>query len=247
MTARSRTRLTLGIAVLVIAVAAMVTGLIAAGTAIGIHAVVGQTGVLAENLGVIDAPAPNSAVVVDGVEASVTAQGLPKTVEDLLLAAGADIDGLIRSSGTFVLLATPTQEGDAFLGIADPTLVTAYVANAPHAVAQRDASGTWRTIGVSGDATLAPPAGAVPWIASSAGRPAQVDADGLSGRSLVVMRPDAAPGVSAELRLEYRVADAPRALRTSAVTAAAGCLGGLALALLGAWLVVGPRRQGRHA
>lgn len=247
MTARSSTRLVLGIIALVVATLSIVTGLIAAGTAVAIHAVVGQTGTLAEDLGVIEAPAPNVAVVVDGVEASVTAEGLPRTVEDLLMASGADVDGLIRSSGTFVLLATAAQDGDVFLGIADPSVVDTYLAGAPRTVAERGADGTWRTVEVPGDATIAPPAGAAAWAAASAGRPAEVDADGLPGRTLVIMRPDATPGVSSAVRLEYRVPDAPRALRTSAVTAAAGCIAGLALALLGAWLVVGPRPPGRHA
>lgn len=247
MTARSRTRFVLGIAALVVGTVAIVIGLIAAGTAIGIHAVVGQTGVLAEDLGVIDAPAPNVAVVVEGVEASVTAEGLPRTLEDLLMASGADVDGLIASTGTFMLLATDTHQGDTFLGIADAPAVRAYLSGAPHALARRGDDGRWRTSDVPGDGAVAMPPAAATWSSASIGRPAMVDATSLPGRALVIMRPDASAGVSADLRLEYRVPDAPRALRASAVTAAAGCLGGLALAVIGAWLVVGPRPRGRHA
>lgn len=247
MTAWSRLRIALGIVTLVVATLSIVIGLVAAAAAIGVHTLVGRSGVLAQDLGVIEAPEPSVAVLVDGVEARVSAEGVPRTVEELLVLAGTDTDAVVTTYGTFVLLATPTGEGDAFMGIAAPGDVDAYLDGAAYAVAERSDDGAWRTLDVPGDATPGAPGTSMTWTGASSGRPAMLDANGLAGRTLVVMRPDASPGVSADLRLEYRVPDAPRALRASAVTAAGACVGGLLLVLLGAWLVVGPRPPGRHA
>jgi len=247
MTGWSRARIALGIAVVMAASTSILVSLIAAGAAAGLHAVVGQSGVLGQDLGVLAADPPGVAVLVDGVEASISADGVPGSAADALALAGTSTDDLVAAYGDFVLLATPTEQGDVFLGIADPGAVDGYLVGAPYAVAERGPDGMWRSVDVPGQATPSPPGTAVPWTAASTGRPAMLDANGLTGRTLVLMRPDASPGVSADLRLEYRVPQAPRALQSLAIVAGACGVGGLLLLLLGCWLVVGRRPPGRHA
>jgi len=247
MTGWSRVRLGLGIVVVVIATASILVGLVAAAAAAGVHAVVGQSGILGQNLGVLAATPPGVAVLVDGVEASISADGMPRTAADALAWTGTSADDLVAEYGDFVLLAVPTGEGEAFLGIADPSAIDAYLVGAPYVVAERGADGAWRSVDVPGDGSPSAPGAAIAWTAASTGRPAVLDADGLAGRTLVLMRPDASPGVSADLRLEYRVPQAPRALQSLAIVAGACGVGGLLLALLGCWLIVGRRPPGRHA
>jgi len=241
-----RIRIAAGVLVIVAATAAIITGLVATAAAAGLYTVVGRSGVLSQDLGTVEASAPEVAVLIDGVEASVSAQGVPPSVEDALVLFGTDTDALVKTYGDFVLLATPQDNGDVFLGIAPPAEVDAYLDGAGYAVAERAPDGGWLAVGVPGAARPAAPGTAVTWSAASSGRPAQLDAGGLAGRTLVVMRPDAEPGLRADLRLEYRVPRAPQALRASALTAASASVGGLLLLLLGSWLVVGPRPAGRH-
>ncbi|MFM8775238.1 MAG: hypothetical protein ACKOFP_15775 [Actinomycetota bacterium] len=248
MTGRSWLRMTVGVIALVIGTLAIAVGVAAAGSAIALHAVVGRAGVLGESLGTVGAAPPTAAIVINGVAPSVSTDGLPGRIEGAITAAGIDIDALIRGEGDFVLLAArPDKSGDVFLGIAPSGAVDAYLDGTPYAVAERPDGGAWGIVDVAGGSTPALPDAALDWTSKAVGSPAEIDAGSLEGRALVIMHPDASPGVQADLRLEYRVAHAPRTLQSAAVTATAAGLGGLLLVLLGASLVAGPRPQGRHA
>lgn len=241
-------RISLGIAALALGTVAILAGIAATGVVASILTLVGQTGTVSQDMGTVAGGPADSAVIIDGVEAAITVGALPSMVTDALATAGTSPEQLIRERGTFVLLATAPTAGDVFIGLSDPGPVDDYLYGHPYAVAELAPDRTWRTLSVPGMGTPQPPAEQA-WTASAAGRPAQLPAASLSGQTLVLMRPDATAPAAADLRLEYRVPEAPSVLRSSAITAAASAAGGLLLILLGAWLVVGPRRrpQGKHA
>jgi len=248
MTGRSWLRLTVGVVALVIGTLAIAVGVAAAGSAMALHAVVGRAGVLGQSLGTVGAPPPTAAIVITGVVPSISTDGLPARIESAMTAAGIDIDALIRAEGDFVLLAArPDKSGDVFVGIAPSGAVDAFLGGTPYAVAERHDGGTWGIVDVPGNSTPTPPDAALDWTRKAVGSPAEIDAGSLDGRALVIMHPDASPGVKTDLRLEYRLAQASRTLQSAAVTATAAGLGGLLLVLLGASLIAGPRPRGRHA
>ena len=241
-------RITLGIAALVLGTVAMIAGIGATGVAASIVTLVGRSGTVSQDMGTVAGGPADSAVIIDGVEAAITAGALPAVITDTLAIADTSPEQLIRERGAFVLLATAPTAGDVFVGLSDPGPVDDYLYGHPYAVAELARDRTWRTLSVPGTGTPPPPVEQT-WTASAVGHPAQLPAASLSGQTLVLMRPDATAPAAADLRLEYRVPEAPAVLRSSAITAAAAAVGGLLLVLLGAWLVVGPRRrpQGKHA
>ena len=246
MTAWTRVRVTAGIIVVVLGSMSILTGMASTGIVASIVSLVGRTGVVQQPLGTVTTDPAGTAIIIDGVEASVSAGSLPDSVRDLLALAGSSPERLLEDQGELVLVGTPRAEGDAFLGTASPGDVDDYLFGHPYSVAER--MGTdWPTINVPGDGQPASPAEQSFWEAKATGSPVEIPASGLGGLTLVAMNTDSNPGVALDLRLEYRVPDAPLAIESSAITAAAACVGGLLLVLLGAWLVVGPRGRGRHA
>ena len=241
----TRVRVGLGILLVVAGTVAILAGLGSAATVASIDRLVGRTGVVSQDMGTVSGGAGDSAIIIDGVTADIRAGDFPSWFDDALALGGTSADRLIRDNGAFVLLATPPGQEEAFLGLGTPADVDDYLFGHAYAVAELDGPAAWRTLSVPGDGTPGSP-GSRTWAASAVGRPAELPAADLTGLTLVVMRPDAAAPVSTDLRLEYRVPQAPVALRTAATTAAAAGIGGLLLVLLGAWLVVG-RRRGRHA
>lgn len=246
MGARGGVRIAGGVIALLAGTACLGAAVVSAGSVAAIDSLVGRSGVVTRDMGTVSGSPADVAVVVDGVEARITADGVPPGLPELLSLAGTSPQQLIDQRGSFVLLATPTADGDAFLGTGSPGAIDDYLFGHPYAVAEL-AGGTWTTVSVPGEGSPGLPETAGAWGAQARGRPAELPASSLAGQTLVVMSPDARPGVSTDLRLEYRVPDAPSALRSAAVTAAAAGIGGLLLVLLGAWLVVGRRPRGRHA
>lgn len=242
----ARLRIALGIAALVLGVLAILCGLGAASAVAGIDMLVGRSGVVTRDMGTVAGAQGDVAVIVDGVKADITAGDLPPLLLSGLDLVGTSPAALIAEHGTFTLLATPPGPGDAFLALGSPAEVDGYLFGHPYAVAELESNGSWREISVPGDGAPAPPTGQT-WVRAAQGRPAQLPAGDLAGQTLVVMRPDASPPAAADLRLEYRVPEAPSAIRSAAVTAAASGVGGILLILLGAWCVVGRRPRGRHA
>ena len=241
-------RIILGVGALVLGTIVMIAGVGATGVVASIVTLVGRSGTVTQDMGTVAGGPTDSAVIIDGVEAAITAGALPAVVGDALAIAGTSPEQLIRERGTFVLLATAPTAGDVFVGLSAPGPVDDYLYGHPYAVAELASDRTWRTLSVPGIGIPPPPIEQA-WAVSAVGRPAQLPAASLSGQTLVVMRPDATAPAAADLRLEYRVPEAPSVLRSSAITAVASTIGGLLLVLLGAWLVVGPRRRppGKHA
>lgn len=242
----ARLRIALGVAALVLGVLAILCGLGSASAVAGIDMLVGRSGVVMRDMGMVSGGPGDVAVVVDGVKADITAGDLPPLVTRGLDLAGTSPGALIAENGTFTLLATPPGPGEAFLALGSPADVDDYLYGHPYAVAELESGGSWREISVPGEGSPPPPT-EHDWVRSASGRPAQLPAGDLAGQTLVVMRSDAAAPAAADLRLEYRVPEAPAAIRSAAVTATAAGVGGLLLILLGAWCVVGRKPRGRHA
>jgi hypothetical protein len=163
-------------------------------------------------------------------------------VTGALALVGRDSSSLAEELGDVALVASPMSE-TAFMGIAPVEAVNDYLDGMPYSVAVSEA-GEWTSVSVPGSGAPPPPAGLPLWIAAAEGAEPELPAGSLEGVTLVLMRPDAAPGPEASLRLEYRVSGAPTALESAAVAAVGGSVGGLLLILLGGALVVG-RRKGR--
>ncbi len=247
-------RLSLGIVLAGLGTLLLVTALPAALAAAGIRSTVGTTGVVTQSVGTLRAAPSDVAVIVDGVTARLVAPEPPEWATGVLALVGTDSSSLAEELGDVVLVASPMSE-TAFLGIAPVEAVNDYLDGTPYSVAVSEAGepdrggladppGQWSSVSVPGKGAPPPPAGLPLWLAAAEGPAPELPAGSLEGVTLVLMRPDAAPGPEASLRLEYRVPGAPTALESAAVTAVGGSVGGLLLILLGGALVVG-RRKGR--
>jgi hypothetical protein len=235
-------RLSLGIFFAGLGTLLLVTAVPAALAAAGIRSTVGTTGVVTQSVGTLRAAPSDVAVIVDGVSARLVAPEPPEWVTGALALVGRDSSSLAEELGDVALVASPMSE-TAFMGIAPVEAVNDYLDGMPYSVAVSEA-GEWTSVSVPGSGAPPPPAGLPLWIAAAEGAEPELPAGSLEGVTLVLMRPDAAPGPEASLRLEYRVSGAPTALESAAVAAVGGSVGGLLLILLGGALVVG-RRKGR--
>lgn len=244
MSTWSAIRLSAGVVAVVVGTVLLLASLPAALLAAGIEGTVGRSGVVSAPVGVFQAAERDRAVVVDGVGTSVVAPEVPGWAEDLLRAAGTDAQALTEQTGEVVLVLQPATDDELFAGLGPVDAVNDYLDGSAYSVAVRPPPGveTWPTVSVPGTEIPAPP-GTQAWSASAEGARPELPGAALDGGTLVLMRPDASPGVQAVARLEYRVPGAPLILESSAITAAASSAGGLALVLLGGWLVVGRRRQ----
>ncbi len=241
------TRITLGVILLVLGTISIVGSVAAAGAVAGVDATVGRSGVVTQPFGSVASEPDQVAVITDGVTAAWELTDEPDWVATALTLLGTDADTFVEDVGEFVFIVTPDTAGDIFVGLAPVDAVDSYLDGTPYAVAVSEGE-QWPTISVPGDGTPAiDPEGAAFWTTAAVGSPAEIPLDSLDGSTLVLMNPDASVGVAASMRMEYRVPDATRTMEGSAVAAAAGALGGFALILLGAFMVVGRRRRGRHA
>ena len=233
-------RLSLGILLATLGTLLIVTAIPSALAATGIRSTVGTTGVVSQAVGTLRAAPSDVAVIVDGVTARLVAPTPPEWVTGVLALAGTDAASLAEELGDVVLVASPMSES-AFLGIAPVEMVNDYLDGTPYSVAVSE-GGEWSTVSVPGSGAPPPPAGLPLWRTAAEGPAPELPAESLEGVTLVLMRPDAASGPEASLRLEYRVPGAPIALESAAVAAAGGSVGGLLLILLGGALVVGRRK-----
>jgi hypothetical protein len=241
MNAWGAVRLSIGIIATVIGTALLLGSVPAAATAAAIQASVGRSGVVSQPLGTLAAAPSDVAVVVDGVDDRLVLPEPPAWVTSALQLGGTDVSTLAEDLGALLLVATPAEEG-AFLGVAPVDAVNDYLDGSPYSVAVRQA-GEWPVVSVPGAGSPPPPADQALWLASSEGPAPELDAQSLTGMTLVLMRPDAGAAPEAALRLEYRVPGADSALQSAAVAAAASSIGGLAIILLGSWLIVGRGRR----
>lgn len=234
-------RLAAGIALAVLGTLLILSAVPAAIAAATIEASVGRSGIVTAPMGVLRAAPVDRAVVVDGVSARLVTPESPQWVEGTLALAGTDMSSLASDLGTVSLVATPAG-GEAFLGVAPVDVVNDYLDGTPYSVAVRT-SGNWPTVSVPGTDDPASPQAQDFWVSSATGAAPELPAEALEGLTLVLMRSDAAPAPEAALRLEYRLPGADTALQATAITAAAGAIGGFLFVLLGGWLVVGRRSQ----
>jgi hypothetical protein len=233
-------RLSLGVIAALLGTLCLIASVPSALIASGVEASVGRSGVVTQSLGTLRAAPSDEAVIVDGVSARLVTPQPPEWLAEMLASAGTDAPTLADDVGDAFLVAT-SGSGDVFLGVADVEAVNAYLDGTPYSVAVRDGQ-EWPVISVPGTGQPAPPAGQAIWAAAQEGNSPEIPADALESLTLVLMNSDVAPGPESALRLEYRVPQATLALQSAAITAAATALGGLALVLLGGWLVVGRRR-----
>lgn len=248
MTTSSAIRVTAGIVCAVLGSALLLLGLTSVGVAAAVEGVVGRTGIVTTPLGTVSSAPDDVAVVADGVTARFEPPAPPAGLSDLLSLSGTDLSAVAEDVGEFTLVASaPTGEA-LFVGVAPADSANAYLDQAPYSVAVRDGE-AWPIVSVPGGGEPAPPAEADVWSAQAEGAPAALPASSLDGQTLVLMNADARPGVTADLRLEYRVPGADRLVVGGAWTAIGASLLGLLLVLGGAWLVVGLRgggARGRH-
>lgn len=242
MSTGSVIRLAAGIVAACAGTILMVLSVPAALAAGGIASSVGRSGVVSQPLGTLASGGDEHAVVVDGVTARLVAPRTPEWMARALDLVGTDPQGIAEGLGDVVLVATPSSDAGAFIGVGPVDAVNDYLDGTPYAVAVRPVGDeTWPTVSVPGRGAPAVPEGLPVWTTSAAGSAPELAASTLDGGTLVLMRPDAQPGPAASLRLEYRVAGAGRALDSAALTAASCAVGGLALIALGGWAVVGRR------
>lgn len=245
MSAWGAIRLSLGIIGAIVGTILILAAVPAALAAAGIEASVGRSGVVTESLGTLRAAPTDAAVIVDDVSIRLVTPEPPEWVVSALAVAGTDPATVADDLGEVVLVASPAS-GSAFLGVAPVEAVNDYLDGTPYSVAVRQ-DGEWPTVSVPGVGQPGPPEQQPWWTAAQSGSSPQLAAEALEGLTLVLMRPDAALGPEAAIRLEYRVPGADRALESVAVAAAAASVGGLMLVLLSGWLVVGMRRRPRPA
>mgnify|MGYP003340436253 CR=1 FL=1 len=207
---------------------------------------VGTTGTVTAAAGTVTSGPGDSAIVIDKVKASIDPAPLPESVESALTALNLSPAQIIDQAGDFVLIASPAEGLDVFMGVAAPEAIDGYLFGHPYSVAQ-ETSGAWQIRSVPGAGNPAPPGEQGFWTQQASGSPAVIPATALNGESLVLMRTDGSPGVSVALRLEYRAPQARAAIENAAIAAVAGGLGGLLLVILGAWLIAGRRSSGAHS
>lgn len=248
MTTSTAVRIAAGIICAVIGSALLLVALTSAGVAAAVEGVVGRTGVVTTSLGSVESGPQDVAVIADGVTARFEPPAPPAALGDMLALSGTDLSALAEDVGEFTLVVSSPAGEALFVGVAPPEEVNSYLDQAPYSVAVRDGQ-EWPTVSVPGTGSPSPPEQAGIWTAQAGGSPAELPAASLDGQTLVVMSPDASAGVSADLRLEYRVPGADRLVVGGAWTAVAASLAGLLLVFGGAWLVVGRRgggARGRH-
>ena len=241
------TRITLGVMLLILGTVSITASIAAAGAVAGVDATVGRSGIVTQPFGSVSSEPNQIAVITDSVSATWELPQEPDWIATTLLLLGTDAETAVEDVGDFVFIVTPDQADEIFVGLAPVSAVDAYLDGTPYAVAVADGE-QWPTISVPGEGVPGTrPEGAGIWSISAVGAPAELPLEALNGSTLVLMNADGSPGVAASMRLEYRVPDATRAMEGSAVSAAAGAIGGFAMILLGAFMVVGRRRRGRHA
>lgn len=241
------TRITLGVMLLILGTVSITASIAAAGAVAGVDATVGRSGIVAQPFGSVSSEPNQIAVITDSVSATWELPQEPDWIATTLLLLGTDAETAVEDVGDFVFIVTPDQADEIFVGLAPVGAVDAYLDGTPYAVAVADGE-QWPTISVPGEGVPGTrPEGAGIWSISAVGAPAELPLEALNGSTLVLMNADGSPGVAASMRMEYRVPDATRAMEGSAVSAAAGAIGGFAMILLGAFMVVGRRRRGRHA
>lgn len=159
------------------------------------------------------------ALLVDGLE--VDAGGLPVP------------DGV----GVLTLSATSATGSPLFLGVANGSDLDTYLAGAPYdVVAALGTGGTTTTRTVPGTQQPPPPATQQFWLRQDEGSPARLTARIPQGTTVVLMKSDATPGVSADLSVTLEVDRAwPAAL------AIAGA--GVVLLVIAVALLVASRRR----
>ena len=245
MSAWSIVRVVSGIVITVLGTLCIVAAIPSALAVTTIEAAVGRTGVVTQPLGTLQSAPGDVAVIVDAVTARLVPPAPPEWSRGALALTGTQASDIAERYGVFTLVATPSDDRGAFIGVAPVDAVNEYLDGAPYSVAVREGD-DWPAISVPGEGTPAQPPGPVAWTASAttaSASAASIPAESLAGETLVLMRPDGAPDPRADLRLEFAIPGAVTALQSAAITAAAGSLGGLMLILLGAWLVVGRRRR----
>jgi len=241
------TRITLGVLFLIAGTFAMLGSVAAAGAVAGVEGTVGRSGVVTQPFGSVASEPNEIAVIADGVTAEWVLPEEPEWVTTALALLGTDAETFVEDVGDFVFVVTPATDGDVFVGLAPVSEVDAYLDGTPYAVAVSSPE-RWPIISVPGEGgPSTEPTEAALWTTAVAGAPAEIPLAALDGSTLVFMNPDASAGVGASMRLEYRVPEATSTMERSAVTAAAGAVGGFLLILLGAFLLVGRRPRGRHA
>ena len=246
MTTWGAIRLAVGVILTCLGTAALALSVPAALAAATIEASVGRTGVVAKQWGTLTATSGDHAVVVDGVTAALVAPQTPDWVDDALVLLRTDSQQVAEQLGDVVLVATMSTDAPGFLGVAPVDAVNDYLDGSAYSVAvlsARDGEVAWPTVSVPGTVNPSSPEGEAFWLASATGTAPELAGTALEGNTLVLMRADAEAEPTAALRLEYRVAGADRALESTAVSAAGLSLGGLALILLGGWMVVGRKRS----
>ncbi|MFM9134134.1 MAG: hypothetical protein ACKOT0_01630 [bacterium] len=242
-------RVALGVILACAGTAAMALAVPAALASFGIVEVVGRSGIVAQPVGEMASAASDTAIVVDGVSARLQAGDLPPALAEGLAQAGLAPTELLDVVGDFVLVVVPGTDEAIFVGTGDAAEIDEYLFGFPYTVVERGAT-EWSGVSVPGEGTPPAPTTAGLWRASADGSPAELPGADLAGSTLVVMNADGSPGISADLRLEYRAPEARPIVEGATVTAIAGSLGGLLLILGGAALIVGrgrPARSGRHA
>lgn len=248
MTTSAVLRVAAGIIAVALGSVLLLAGLASVGTAAVVESIVGRTGVVTTSLGSVAGAPDDVAVIADGVTARFEPPAPPAALGDVLALSGTDLSALAEEVGEFTLVASAPTGVPLFVGVAPPESVNSYLDQAPYAVAVRDGQ-QWPTVSVPGSQVPSPPEQSTIWVAQSTGAPAELPASSLDGQTLVLMSPDATPGVEAALRLEYRVPGADRLVVGGALGAIGAGLAGLLLILGGAWLVVGRRgggARGRH-
>lgn len=238
-------RLAVGVILTCLGTAALALSVPAVLAAATIEASVGRTGVVTKQWGTLSAASGDRAVVVDGVSSALVAPQTPDWVNGALDLLRTDTQQVAEQVGDVVLVATMSSDAPGFLGVAPVDAVNEYLDGSAYSVAvlsTTDGEVTWPTVSVPGSADPASPEGEAFWLASATGTAPELVGSALEGNTLVLMRADADADPAAVLRLEYRVAGAARALESTAVSAVGLSLGGLALILLGGWMVVGRKR-----
>jgi len=197
-------------------VAAAVVGAALLGGAAVIGAAFGPDGTVSTTP--TAASASGVALLVDGFE--VDAAGLPVP------------DGV----GVLTLSATSPDGSPVFLGVANGSDLDVYLAGAPYdVVADLRTGGTATTRSVPGTQQPPPPASQQFWLRQDEGSPATLTARIPQGTTVVLMRSDATPGVTADLAVTLEVDRAwPAAL----------VIGGAGLVLLG--VAIGLLVASRH-
>lgn len=174
---------------------------------------------------------------VSTAPARVQGTGAAVVAEDLRVDAGGI--PIPDAVGSITLVVTGRTGRAMFVGVAQPSDVTRYLAAAPHdVVVDLSAGSTATTRAVPGTRTPPLPASVAFWTASATGAPASLSARVDPGTTLVVMNADAARGVDADVVVTLHV---PHAWTFAWVAVGVGLL----LLALGVVLLVRAARRRR--